>query len=68
MAMTTGQYSGRHPAIAALIAATSTVQVRPRCSILPMTSSGSRVVCARNLSTSPWVAGTSGSPSDQPLS
>ena len=65
-ASTTGKYSGRHPAIAALTAARYTVQFRPTCSSSPMTSSGARVVVARNASTSGCEAGTSGRPSDQP--
>ena len=47
-ASTTGKYSGRHPAIAALIAAERTVHERFRWSIRKTTSSGARSVRARN--------------------
>ena len=67
-ANTTGKYSGRQPAIAALIAASSTVHSRSTWTLRPMTSSGGRGVCARNASTSGREAGTSGRPSDQPWS
>ncbi len=43
-ASTTGKCSGRQPAIAALMAASLTVHSRPRCSMRPMTSRGSRLV------------------------
>jgi hypothetical protein len=53
-ASTTGKYSGRQPAMAALTAARYTVQSRPTCSRVPMTSSGSLPVAARNASTRGW--------------
>jgi hypothetical protein len=46
--MTTGKYSGRQPASAALIAANRTVNSRLRCGTSNSTSSGSRPVRARN--------------------
>ena len=65
-ASTTGRYSGRHPAIAALIAACSTVHSRPRCGTAATTSARGRGVAARNSSTTSAVTGTTGSPSVQP--
>ena len=47
-ARTTGKYSGRQPARAALIAAVRTVQCRFRCGMAKTTSCGSRAVMARN--------------------
>ena len=47
-ASTTGKYSGRQPASAALIAASRTVHCRFRCGIEKTTSSGSRLVMTRN--------------------
>ena len=64
-ARTTGKYSGWQPAMAALIAASSTVQSRPVASSEPMISCGPRPVWARNRSSSGCETGTSGSPSDQ---
>jgi hypothetical protein len=49
-ASTTGKYSGRQPARAALIAASRTVRFRFRCGIGCTTSWGSRAVVARNSS------------------
>ncbi len=67
-ASTSGKYSGRQPAIAALIAAVLTVHSRPRWSIRHSTSSGSRLVRARNWSSRGCDAGTTGRPSVQPCS
>ena len=47
-ASTTGKYSGRQPAMAALIAASRTVQCRFRCGMDKTTSSAPRLVWARN--------------------
>lgn len=47
-ASTTGKYSGRQPASAALMAASRTVHCRFRCGISKTTSSGSRLVMTRN--------------------
>ena len=67
-ASTTGKYSGLQPAMIAFAAAWATVMLRPRCGAVPMISSGSRAVVARNASTPERVAGTTGSPSVQPWS
>jgi hypothetical protein len=67
-ASTTGKYSGRQPAMTALMAAVRTVHSRPRWSIRHSTSSGERLVVARKRSTSGSVAGTTGSPSLHPCS
>ena len=67
-ASTTGKYSGRHPAMAALMAAVRTVTSRSTCGMWPMTSSGASLVCARKRSSSGSLTGTSGNPSDQPWS
>jgi hypothetical protein len=64
----TGKYWGRQPAMTALIAAWRTVHVRSRCSWTMSTSSGARVVVARNSSTNSWIGGTTGRPSLQPCS
>ena len=47
-ASTTGKYSGRQPASAALIAANRTVRFLLRCGMGISTSSGSRLVVAMN--------------------
>ncbi|GAA3093176.1 hypothetical protein GCM10020001_005810 [Nonomuraea salmonea] len=65
-ASTTGKYAGRHPAMAALMAASRTVQRRSRCGRANSTSSGSRSVVARNSARYDPVTGTTGSPSVQP--
>ena len=67
-ASTTGKYSGRQPASAALIAASRTVSALLRCGIGISTSAGSRAVVARNSSRYDAVTGTTGSPSVQPRS
>ena len=67
-ASTIGKYSGRQPAITALIAAVCTVHSRSRWSMRHSTSSGERLVWARNSSTSASVAGITGRPSLQPFS
>src|SRR6202042_3345614 len=65
-ASTTGKYSGRQPARAALIAASRTVSARFRCGIGMMTSDGPRAVVARNSARYDSVTGTTGRPSVQP--
>ena len=65
-ASTTGKYSGRQPASAALSAASRTVRFLLRCGIGMSTSAGSRAVVARNSSRYDAVTGTTGSPSVQP--
>ncbi len=65
-ASTTGKYSGRQPASAALSAASRTVSALLRCGIGMSTSSGSRAVVARNSARYDAVTGTTGSPSVQP--
>ncbi len=67
-ASTVGKYSGRQPAITALMAARRSVQMRFRCGIASSTSPGSRSVCARNGASSSSVHGTTGNPSVQPFS
>jgi len=62
----TGRYSGRQPAITALIAIRSTVASPCRGGSTATTSRGSRSVKRRNSRTSAWVGGTMGSPSVQP--
>ena len=65
-ASTTGKYSGRQPARAALIAASRTVSARFRCGIAMTTSDGARDVVARNSARYDSVTGTTGRPSVQP--
>ena len=65
-AMTTGMYSGRHPAMTALMATFSAVITRPRTGSTPMTSEGWRPTMSRNRRTFSSVGGTTGSPSVQP--
>ncbi len=65
-ASTTGKYSGRQPASAALIAASRTVSALLRCGIGISTSPGSRAVVSRNCARYDAVTGTTGSPSVQP--
>ncbi len=67
-ATTTGKYSGRQPAITALIAACSAVTVTSRVGTVPRTASGARPAVARKASTFSGVAGTTGRPSVQPRS
>src|SRR6266550_2257766 len=62
-AMTTGRYSGRQPAITALIAIFSTVAGAHSGGIEPITSCGSRLVPSSILSTRSAVGGTMGNPS-----
>src|SRR5712692_5067920 len=61
--MTTGKYSGKQPAITALIAIFSIVAGAHLGGIGPMTSCGSRFVPPSILSTRSGVGGTIGSPS-----
>ena len=67
-ATTTGKYSGRHPAITALMAAFSAVTVTLRVGTVPRTSSGSRPPAASMADTASAVAGTTGRPSVHPSS
>ena len=62
----TGRYSGRQPAITALIAMRSTVASPWRGGSTATTSRGSRSVKRRNSRTSSSVGGTIGRPSVQP--
>jgi hypothetical protein len=65
---TTGMYSGRQPAITALMAIFSTVQSVRLGGILPTTSRGERAVPSSIASTRSSVGGTTGKPSVQPRS
>ena len=65
---TTGRYSGRHPAMTALIATFSTVAGARLGGTVATTSSGSRDVPWSMASTRVSVGGTTGSPSVQPRS
>jgi hypothetical protein len=65
-ASTTGRYSGRQPAITALIATFSTVAGARSGGTIATTSLGSRVVPASIASTRRSVGATTGSPSVQP--
>ena len=67
-ASTTGRYSGRQPAITALIATASTVALPPRGGSGPSSSAGSRRVPASIARTRSGVGGTTGSPSVHPCS
>ena len=67
-AITTGKYSGKHPAITALAANFSTVARPPRGAISPTTSSAERPDASTNARTRPTVGGTTGSPSVHPAS
>ena len=67
-ATTTGMYSGRQPAITALMATCSAVTTTSRVGTAPSTMSGSSPATARNSSTSSGVGGTTGRPSVQPRS
>ena len=67
-ATSTGMYSGRHPASTALMATFSAVIVRRRTGSVITTSPGARRTASRNRHTASSVAGTTGSPSDQPRS
>ena len=60
---TTGKYSGRHPAITALMAATSRVKTEPLSGIVPMMVCGSIGTVSSMLSILSFVGGTTGSPS-----
>src|SRR5436853_6247373 len=61
--MTTGRYSGRQPAITALIAIFSIVAGAHLGGMTPITSSGSRLVPSSILPTRSGVGGTIGKPS-----
>src|SRR5262245_44919211 len=61
--MTTGRYSGKQPAMTALIAIFSTVAGAHFGGIEPITSCGSRLVPSSILSTRSAVGGTMGKPS-----
>src|SRR5712691_644389 len=65
-APTTGKYSGRHPAITALIAACHAVTERSRTGSWSSTSSARQGPPASMRSTSGTVGGTTGRPSVQP--
>ena len=65
---TTGMYSGRHPAITALIATFSTVQGAMSGGMRPTTSAGSRRVPPSIRRMRSGVGGTTGRPSVQPRS
>ena len=68
-ASTIGKYTGRHPAMTALMAAFSAVTAIPRWGTVPMTSSGSVTPPASIMSsTRSGVGGTIGRPSVQPSS
>jgi hypothetical protein len=66
-APTTGKYSGRQPAITALMAAFSAVTARSRTGSWSSTSSGSHEPAASMASTRSSVGGTTGSPSVHPF-
>src|SRR5690348_2423744 len=61
--MITGRYSGKQPAIAALMAIFSMEHGAHLGGITPITSCGSRLVAASMRSTRSGVGGTMGSPS-----
>ena len=65
---TTGMYSGRHPAMTALMATFSTVQGASSGGTRPMTSCGSRRVPPSIRRMRSGVDGTTGRPSLQPRS
>ena len=67
-AMTTGMYSGLHPAITAFAATRSTVASPPKGSSVAIRSSAARPLASMNLFTSSRAGGTVGSPSVQPAS
>src|SRR6185436_8589471 len=60
----TGKYSGRQPAITALIASFSTVVTRQPGGMSPSSSPGARPPAASIARTRASVGGTTGSPSD----
>ena len=66
-AITTGMYSGRHPAMTAAMAVFSAVMRRRRTGSTPTTSPAPTVAASRNRRTSSSVGGTIGNPSVQPL-
>ena len=68
MAVSTGMYSGRQPAITPFTATDHTVAARLSGRRGPKLCSASRSVKARNVSTAATVGGTMGRPSDQPFS
>src|SRR4051794_35730959 len=57
-ATTVGRYSGRQPAITALMATCSAVTVADQLATVPTTSSGPRPACSRNDATASGVGGT----------
>jgi hypothetical protein len=63
-----GRYSLRQPAIAAAVAASSTVHTRLRWLTAPTSSWGSRPVYATNSATTSSVTGATGRPSVHPAS
>ena len=67
-APTTGKYSGRQPAMMALMAAFSAVTARSRTGSKRSTCSGAHGPAASMRATSASVGGTTGSPSVQPRS
>ena len=68
-ATTTGKYSGRQPAMTALIAACSSVTPRPRAGRKPISVSGSSAsTTSSSACTRSGVGATIGSPSVQPRS
>ena len=67
-ASSTGKYSGRQPAMTALMASFSIVASPWRGGRMATTSRGSRVVCRRNSATRPSVGGMIGRPSVHPRS
>ena len=64
----TGMYSGRQPAITALMASSSALRTRSRSGISPSTWSGARPAASRKARTRFSVGGTTGRPSVQPRS
>ncbi len=65
-AITTGRYSGLHPAITALIAIFSTVAMPMFGGTVAITSCGSRCVPSSMRITRSGVGGTKGNPSEKP--
>ena len=68
VASTTGKYSGRHPAMTALMATFSTVTTLPRTGSVPSISLGDLPAASRNAPIFSVVGGTTGRPSVQPRS
>ena len=67
-AMSTGMYSGKHPAITALMAIFSTVATPPSGLMYPISREASRPVAPTIRSTLSGVGGITGKPSDHPPS